>query len=297
LNQTLNSRELVKTVISKGPGFGLPKGELCIDDQVFINLSGCAQPGFEERLGVLESLSLDLVSLSPEYPSGRLPEVSEYLWPDLNLWVTATSYFTFAVLDGAFEWGMRVLGLQKFFSMLKESPLSVKEFIGRVDKLNLATAEKLVAEGIDGIILADDIAYQSGLFVSPKTLRDAFIPSLALQAGFVRSSGLPVFFHSDGDYRTVIEDIVGAGFQGLQCLEKGAGMNMEILREQFGPEICFWGHLDVNDIKEANSEESCIKLLESIRLTASQGSFILGTTSGLFTGIDLDVLRSVYRAL
>lgn len=295
----ISSRERVQTVIEKGAADRIPKGELCINDEIVCRVIGCKQPGFAEKFAAVQSLTLDLISLSPDYPCGlnRLPDHSECLWPDLKKWVTQTSLFTFAILDGAFEWGVRILGFQEFCVMLKRSPLSLQELVSRVEKLNLAMVERLAAEGVNGIIMADDIAHQNGLFASPQILRSSFIPSLARQVDFAMSAGLPVFYHSDGNYRAVIEDIVNAGFRGIQCLEKSAGMDISELQRKFGQKICLWGHLDVSDITEVNSEQSRLKLVESVRRLASRGSLILGTTSGLFEGMDISVLSSVYKAL
>lgn len=299
MNENLNSRELVQTLLRSGLTDYIPKGELCINEGVFCGQSGCSCPGFEERLAFIQSLRLDIISLSPLYPTGlkRLPEVKEYQWPDVHRWVNDTSLFTFALLDGAFEWGMRILGLHEFCVMLRRSTLSLQELTNRVETLNQSLVERLADQGINGIILADDIAYQQGLFASPQILRDTFIPSLARQAERIIDLDLPVFYHSDGNYMAVIEDIVAAGFNGLQCLEKSAGMDLHKIRAQFGKDLCLWGHLEVEGIMQANNPTVYNEILASTRNAASGGRFIMGTTSGLFEGLDIKALQAIYMGL
>jgi uroporphyrinogen decarboxylase len=277
----------------------IPKGELCINWDVIYSTAVSKKAGFDEKFAFIQTMGLDLVSLSPHYTDSlkRLPTSSECIWPDLSKWVKQTSLFTFAVLDGAFEWGLRIFGLQDYFLMLKTAPDSLRGFIRSVERLNLVMAERLEAEGINGFILADDIAYLNDLFVNPEVLRSSFIPSLARQAESLLSKNLPVFYHSDGNYSPVIEDIVNAGFTGLQCLEKSAGMDIRELQSKFGKKICLWGHLEVEDITKAHDPTFCANLVESIRELASHGNFILGTTSGIFAGTDITMLRTVYNAL
>ncbi|MDW7650482.1 MAG: uroporphyrinogen decarboxylase family protein [Bacillota bacterium] len=299
-NGMIRSRERVKNVIEGGLPDRIPKGELCINDDVICSGSAdCKLPAFEQRYAFIKDLGLDLVSLSPLYPMGlnRLPQQGEYQWPDLQRWVEETPLFTFAVLDGAFEWGMRIFGLEKFFIMLRKQHPALAEFISQVEELNLSMAAKLQAEGIDGFILADDIAYQGGLLAGPDIMRQFFIPSLNRQVDKIVPDGLPVFYHSDGDYRAVLEEIIHSGISGLQCLEKEAGMNLAELRRRVGDGICLWGHLDVEDIELAADPACRQALIQSIRAAASQGKFILGTTSGIFSGTDVGLLQSIYKAM
>jgi len=297
INNNISSRERVQRLLRDGRTDKIPKGELCINDGII-----CAEYGsaaFEERFAFIQSLGLDIVTLLPQYPGGmsRLPEVKEVQWPDLGRWVNNTSLFAFAVLDGAFEWGMRILGLKEFCVMLKRSPLSLQELILRVEALNGALLERLSAYGINGIILADDIAHQQGLFASSEILQKSFIPSPARQAERSLYADLPVFYHSDGNYLAVIAEIVSAGFTGLQCLEKSAGMDIQAIRGQFGSGLCLWGHLEVDSIMQAQVPGRINEIISTATSLATRGRFIMGTTSGLFEGLDIEALRTIYHSL
>lgn len=290
----LTSRELVQWILKNKVSKQIPKGELCINDTVVEQTLGVTEVRFTEKLAFVEMMGLDIYSISPQYPSElkRLPSKGEYLWSDLKSWVVNTPIFIFAVLDGAFEWGMRLLGPQKFCSKLR-SRLVMDELISQVEKLNFYMIDKLAGEGVNGFIVADDIAYQQGLFAQPKVFRDLFIPSLARQVERILKLGLPVFYHSDGNYEAVLEDIIKTGVTGLQCLEKTAGMQMEKIQSKV--DVCLWGHLDTDDLEAAAKDSSMAdSLLSSTRALAQGQKFILGTTSGLFEGMKIDALRTIY---
>lgn len=290
-------RERVLRAIRYGAADRVPKGELCINDSVVRLALNCDHVGFEERRGFIESFALDIFTVSPVYPSlnKRLPGPEECLWPDVDKW-TQTSLFTFAILDGAFEWGLRSYGFQEFFVLIKSSPLSLRQFVLGVEKLNLSMIKQLAEIGIDGIILADDIAFNRGLFISPQNLREYFFPSLSRQVQEIESLGLPVFFHSDGNYGDVIDDIINAGFVGLHCIDRNSGMEITDLQRKIGDKLCLWGHLDLDDINQSYSPDVLQELVISVRKLASGRRFILGTNSGLFEGMDLIALRAVYQS-
>lgn len=281
-----NSREQVKQLIRTGQAERILKGELVIEDQVVQKALGCDHVGFEEKRSFVDSLELDIITVSP------------HEFPDLKKWVSQTNRFTFAILDGAFEKGLRSQGMGEFFSLLKSSPTELQEWIQAVEKTNLDWVQRLEAEGVDGIILADDVAYAGGLMVHPQNLRDYFIPSLARQVEEIKRRGLSAFYHSDGNYQAVLEDILQAGFEGLHCIDRHSGMDISALQKGVGDRICLWGHLDVQDfeevVKEPEKVEAKAKVIKGL---ASGQRFLLGTSSGLFEGMNIQGLRALYQEL
>lgn len=288
-----NSRERVKAAISHQPPDRIPKGELCIGDDLIKQSLNCSQVGFEERAAFIKDLGLDLVCLAPDYPvSASVPETLKATLPDLEKWASETPLFILALLDGAFGWGMRTLGHIDFLMLSRSSPLSFQALIEKVESLNRELIKRLVDQGVDGVIIADDIAYQRGLLINPQTLRKCFFPSLAGQVEAVQGN-VPVFFHSDGNYSEIIPELIDCGFQGLQCFERRAGMEPLKLQEQY-PELCVWGTLEVEDIKQAADPGYLEKLISEINTLSFHKGFILGTTCGLFKGIDLYGLTTIY---
>ncbi|CEO90580.1 uroporphyrinogen decarboxylase family protein [Syntrophaceticus schinkii] len=284
----------VKAAISNQLPDRIPKGELCIEDDLVGQCLNCNQVGFEERAAFIEELGPDLVTLAPDYPvSSTVPETLDTALPDLEKWALKTPLFTFALLDGAFGWGTRTRGYTDFLMLSRSSPLSFQELIDRVEKLNREFIIRLIDRGVDGIIIADDIAYQCGLIINPHTLREFFFPSLARQVK-AASGKAPVFFHSDGNYSEIIPELIDCGFQGLQCFERQAGMDPLKLKVQH-PELCVWGTLEVEDLQRAKGADYLDKLASEINALSSHKGFILGTTCGLFKGIDLDGLTAIYN--
>ncbi len=298
-NFVYSSRERVLNLIKNGKADRVPKGELVINDPLIQTELKCDSVNFAQRLAFVNSLGLDIITLSPTYPkvARELPRPQEYLWPDLEKWTKETSLFSFAILDGAFEWGMRLFGFEEYFILLKKSPDSLLEFIKEVEKLNTLMIEKLVGQGINGIILADDIAYQRGFLINPKTIRKYFMPSIERQVKEIDKAGVPAFYHSDGNYREVIGDIINAGFVGLHCLERNSGMLVDELQQEIGDKLCLWGHLDVNDLENSKEPACREELVKSINKLGKNNKFILGTNSGLFEAMDIESLKTLYSAV
>lgn len=277
----------------------VPKGELCINDSVIRNILNCKHVGFDERKEFIDSLGLDIVTISTVYSclKQKIPKSENYLWPDIKKWTQDTSLFTFGIIDGAFELGLRTLGFQEFFGIIQASPSALRDFIKSVEDLNLSLIKKLADEGVDGIILADDIAYQKGLLVSPQILREFFFPSLERQVKVIDKLGIQAFYHSDGNYSKVIADIINVGFGGLHCIDKNSSMDIFDLQQKVGEKLWLWGHLDINDINEAKNKSFLEDLIIKVQKLSYNKRLILGTSSGLFDGMDLNQLKAIYQSI
>ena len=76
-----------------------------------------------------------------------------------------------------------------------------------------------------------------------------------------RDLGVPVFFHSDGKVESMLPLIKDAGFDGLQCIEPAAGMDIGKVKSEYGKDLCLMGNIDPallidgSDSKKENYEE------------------------------------------
>ena len=289
----VSSRELVQGALRQERGTRVPKGELVVDDKVIKQVLHTQSVGFDERYEFAKGLGLDMIVLSPQYPKGSKNLSIDCSSLDINKWV-GTDLFSFVILDGAFELGLRMFGFQQYLSMVMGEDEELDEFILEVERVNKETINMLSHQGIDGIIVADDIAFQDGLIIRPNKFRELFLPTLERQVKVIEDRQMTPFFHSDGNYLKIMDDIVEAGFKGIHCIDRNCKMNLKDL-ENYSEKICLWGHLDVNHIKDSEDENSIKSIVSEINDATDFKGFILGTNSGIFPGMDIDGLRKIYK--
>ena len=291
-------RERVRRTISHEETDRIPKGELCINDSIICRELNCSKIGFEERLAFVNQMGLDIFTVSPIFPqdNSRLLGPDAYQWPDIKKWAGQTSIFTFTIIDGAFETGMRIYGFQDFLTLPKRSPIEMEYFIKCVEKLNITLIKQAADQGIDGIILADDVAYGRGLLINPRILREYFFPSLAKQVDEIRGQGLPAFYHSDGDYHEIISDLIDMRIQGIQCIEHRCGMDITALESEYGNSLCLWGHIDTQDTYSAHDIAFLKAYSNSMKSLSTRNSIIIGTSCGLYEGMDIEGLTAIYQS-
>jgi uroporphyrinogen decarboxylase len=279
-----------------------PWGEIVLDNTVVRAFLGCERVSFRERREFVQSLGLDLVCQSPVFPSRQrnaaLPEAHHADWGDLDDWVRQTDRFVFILLDGVFGWGMRLFGFRRFMVELFRASSDLLMLIKDVEALNFELVRRARDRGADGVLLADDVAHQRGLMVSPDLLRHTLLPSLDRQTKALKALGMTVFFHSDGNINAILPDLVKTGLDGWQGLEAAAGMDLGLIKRDYGARVCLWGNMDPAHLQVPSPPEEIASRLETICQAASQGNgFIFGTSSGLIRGIRPENLRTIHGQL
>jgi uroporphyrinogen decarboxylase len=275
-----------------------PWGEIVLDDTVVSSFLGCEHISFPERWEFVQALGLDLVCQAPIFPvrqkDALLPEAHHANWGDLDSWVRLTDRFVFVMLDGVFGWGIRVFGFRRFMVELFRVSSDLERLIRDVEGLNLKLARRARDRGAEGVLLADDLAYQRGLMVSPDVFRHTLLPSLVRQTEAVKALGMSVFFHSDGNINAILVDLAEIGFDGWQGLEAAAGMDLGLIKRDYGARVCLWGNMDPAHLQVPSSPDEIASRLDAIWQATGQGNgFILGTSSGLIRGIRPENLRAI----
>jgi uroporphyrinogen decarboxylase len=298
----MDRKQRVALTIRKEQADRVPRGELCIDDAVVSACLGVRDVAHPHRVEFASRLGLDLVCLPADYgrrgEKSRLPATDAVRWNGLDRWCTETDFFVFVLMDGGFSWGMRLLGFEDFMLAVARDAAKIQSLVRNVEAFNSALIREAASRGAHGIVIADDIAHGSGLMIPPESLRRFFFPSLARQAELARREGLSVFFHSDGNLDSVLDDLAHSGVDGLQCIEKGAGMmDLDAVRKKYGDRLCLWGNLDPALLTAPLNREELEREVSAIAATASRGGVIFGTSSGLFKGMLPGSIQYAYGLL
>jgi uroporphyrinogen decarboxylase len=269
----------------------VPMGELFIDprlvEEAFPNK---ARDQLQATRQFIETLHLDLVVChhSPFVPT-------EDFFNQIRWWHEETDLFIFALVGGGISCLWPYWGFLPFLIATQKQPSITRHWIKKMVELNTYLASKAIESGADGIIIGDDIAYNRGLFFPLQALRELLFPYLAQAVKTIKGQGIPVFFHSDGNINEIIPEIIGLGFDGLQCLQPSAGMDLKAIKERYGKQLCLMGTLELNKIIILNRAAELEKEVKNNLISgASGGGYIFGTCSGLTPQISLNTLRLIY---
>lgn len=98
----------------------------------------------------------------------------------------------------------------------------------------------------DGMWIYEDLGFTNGLFASPKTIRELFLPYYKELIHFYKHDyGLPCLIHTCGDIRQAVPIIIEAGWDCLQPMEAKAGVDVLQLADTYGNKLAYMGNINV----------------------------------------------------
>lgn len=154
----------------------------------------------------------------------------------------------------------------------------------KVVELKMAYWEVALREAgeyVDVVTEADDIAGQDRMLISPDTYRKLVKPRHRHLFEYIKKlAPVKVFFHSCGAVRPMIWDLIEAGVDILNPVQKSArGMDLFELKKEYGKDLVFWGGgVDTQRVFTSGTPAQVREdVRQNIEALAPGGGFIFGT--------------------
>jgi len=130
-----------------------------------------------------------------------------------------------------------------------------------------------------GMSIWDDMAYNDAPMFSPKQFEQIFLPGYRRMIKAFRDAGaLRVFLHSDGNVFPILDMLVDAGIDGLNPLERRAGMDAAKIREKFPNLVLIGGMDNTGTLINGPAERIEAEAMELIDM-GRNGGVVIGTHS------------------
>ncbi|MCL7452888.1 MAG: hypothetical protein M8467_07540 [Anaerolineae bacterium] len=185
--------------------------------------------------------------------------------------VTVTTIFETA-------WALR--GLEQLLVDMVRDPALADQVLEFPYQYHLAAARRLVEMGVDMVWLGDDMGTQHEMLISPRMWRRFFKGRMADLIGELKAinPNLKVAYHSDGDIRRIISELIEVGLDVLNPVQP-ACMDPAELKRQYGDRLCFWGTIDEQrTLPFGTPEQVRAEVIERLRTIGQGGGLILAPT-------------------
>ena len=180
------------------------------------------------------------------------------------------------------------------FDMLDEDP-RLLSLIEQVEEFNLAIVKRFVKNGCSSMGYAEDLGMQVGPMIPPDLFRKFIKPSYTRLMQPARDAGIPIRMHSDGDIRTLADDLVESGVEviNLQDLVNG----IDWIAERFSSKVCVELDIDRQLITPFGTPEKIDALIreEVEKISTPQGGLCM--VYGLYPGVPLQNAKAVMDAM
>ncbi len=196
-----------------------------------------------------------------------------------------------------YETMWRIRGTEGLLMDLALSPEKVRDFAQRCTEFMLGIAEKQVELAQPtGMVVWGDVAYDKGMFFSPKVWQAIFFPCLKEICDFLHDQGLLVLYHGCGRSLEILPLLIEAGIDVYNPLEAKAGMDPVVLKKQYGTQIAFWGGIDMRTLGYGTWEEIEREVLYKLQ-AAQGGGYMPASDHSVASNVDPLVYDRVIKLL
>lgn len=188
-----------------------------------------------------------------------------------------------------------IRGYENFiFDMCDEKP-EIFKLIGMVEEFNYSFITKWLELEPDMISFPEDLGMQVGPMLSPDQFRKFIKPSYQRLMKPARDKNIIVHMHSDGDIRTLADDLIDGGVEviNLQDLVNG----IDWIADKFAGKVCVDLDIDRQDITFSGTPGQIDSLIreEVDKIGTKKGGLMM--IYGLYPGVPPENVSALMDAM
>jgi uroporphyrinogen decarboxylase len=103
-----------------------------------------------------------------------------------------------------------------------------------------------------------------------------------------------VIFHSEGNLKLLIDDIVRCGIDGINPCEK-RNMSVDFVRKNY-PELLIWGGIDQFELLPNGTVQEVVAEVKRVLEVCSNGGYILGADGQVHPSCKADNVIAMFKA-
>ena len=181
-----------------------------------------------------------------------------------------------------FNLGWWLTGFDTYAYALVDQPALVERLHAKIAEIQARVVERALEYRCVGLVWhADDMAYRTGLMVSPKVLRKYIFPAYKRLSKMCHERDVIAVFHSDGKMDSMIDDIIAADFDAFNPIEPVA-MDIRALKKRVEGRLSLIGNVDLSyTLTRGTPAEVEDEVRDLIRDVAPGGGYALASANSI----------------
>jgi len=273
----------------------IPRGELWLGTDLFKKTN--LEDNLEGHLELVKHLGQDLICLplSHDISMNKTLGYRRFSLKELKEASRVSHLFLAVVIDGPFQRLTEKRGLMKILTRWKRERHEIaKEYEKERTEVDILIMRCLELS-VDSVIIADDLAGEVSTFIDPHEIQDLFSSFYIQAVSKIHRGRSYALFHSCGNIKGLVPQLLSFGFDGLAAIQHRAN-DLIGLKEKYGSNLALMAGIDAEILEAEQISYSGLKEFERLlKSLASQGGFILCSSSGLFSGEFFEKIKELYR--
>jgi uroporphyrinogen decarboxylase len=229
---------------------------------------------------------------------------ADYRWEGLAEKVEALKKADRIVVAGGpavqiFEPAWYLRGMENFLCDMLDNDAIAEACLERMATLQYEIARRFALTGADVIVYGDDVGTERGMMIDPETWRRWLKPRLkkAIEAAKDVNPEVLCYYHSDGDIRLIIDELIECGIDILNPIQPECMDPVEIYN-RYHDRIGFWGTMGTQTVMPfGTAADVAGKTVEMIELCRNGGRLVLAPTHLLEPEVPLENVEAFVAAI
>lgn len=202
-----------------------------------------------------------------------------------------------SVVNGPFEPAWQLRGLSTFLKDIYVNPSLAEKCLDIATDFEVEVAKELIDVGADIILVGDDYGWQQGLVMSPTHWRQLVLPQLRRVVNEIKSRGVLVVLHSDGNIASILDDLVETGIDGLNPIQARCGTIPGEIKKKY-PNLTQVGTVDIqHTLPFGNRDEIEEEIRNTIKTAGGGGGLIMGPQHAVQPDVPVEHVEIMIKAI
>ena len=178
---------------------------------------------------------------------------------------------------------------------LSEEEEDTLDLLDRLGEFNLAQIRHFLKADVDMIRIPEDLGMQNGPMISPAMFREYIKPIYQKMLAPVRQAGKIIHMHSDGDIRTLVDDIIEGGVDVINLQDRVNGVDW--IGKKFRGKTCVDLDIDRQKITPFGTPAEIDAYIRYCVETVGCKDGGLMMIYGLYPGVPLENVKALMDAM
>lgn len=178
-----------------------------------------------------------------------------------------------------------------FAIKISEEPEQIHKWAEKMLEEAKIHAQKSIDSGVYGILIANDSAFNSGPFLSPKQHAEFCAPYARELIDMIKKQGVKVGYHTDGNLMKILDQIIEMKPDFLHSIDPMAGMDIKTVKELTYKKVALMGNVQCNFLQDGPDEKIINSAKYCLDHGTAGGGYIFSTSNVIFKGMPLKNYR------
>jgi uroporphyrinogen decarboxylase len=282
--------------------------------------SSLGEDGFLDEFGVafgrLAGSPYHNVLKAPFEGTPEIARIAAHAWPRVDdpkriaglkkraqeLRATTDGITTIGLGGRFLSFGQNLCGFANWMTYMAMEPDFCNALLDKALELQAGICAQVLDELgdlVDVVMFNDDLGTQQNLQISPRMYRAMIKPrQRALYDSVKQHTRARIFLHTDGAIAGILPDLIEIGVDIINPVQPTcAGMDTQVLKQEFGRDLTFWGSVDTQEVMPmGRTDQVADEVKRRIDHLAPGGGFVLAAVHNIQPDVPPQNIIAMYEA-